>query len=87
LENGQPHEALPYLKEMYECSVAKNGPTHQIAVKDRQDLARCYEACGLFTEAAAHRRELRDQFRNLGDSKRADFQAEQLDRDMAAFHQ
>ncbi len=87
LENGQPNDALPYLKEMYECSVARNGPSHPHAIIDRQDLARCYEACGLFDDAVAHRRGLRDYFCNVGDIKQADFQADQLARDLAAIKQ
>ncbi len=84
LEAGKPQEALPYLKTMYETSVVRNGPTHPIALVDRNDLARCYEACGRFSDAVAHRRELHEHFRKAGDAEQADREAELLQQDLAA---
>ncbi len=77
-------EALPYLKEMYEHSLADSGPAHPFVLKDRDDLARCYEACALFAEAISHRRELRDHYRKIGDTQQASRQAELLEQDLAA---
>jgi eukaryotic-like serine/threonine-protein kinase len=87
LANGQPQEALPFLKEMYDHSVLKSGPTHPIALIDRNDLARCYEACGQFADAVPHRRELHSHFSKIGDTKRADLQAELLEQDLSAAQQ
>jgi hypothetical protein len=69
---------------MYDCSVATGEPTHPHAVIDRLDLARGYEVCGRFADAVPHRWELLAHYRNLGDTKRADFQAERLARDLTA---
>jgi tetratricopeptide (TPR) repeat protein len=85
LANGQAREALPYLKEMYESSVARVGATHPFSAIDRNDLAKAYEACGCFAEAIPHRLGLFNHYRKAGDIKRSTFQSARLSADLAAF--